>query len=142
MGLCLDRGAEMVTAMVGAWLAGAAYLPLDPAYPAARLAYMLAASRARLVVCRGGAAGRAAVGRVLLRSMTRRCGRRWPGCRCCRCRGLAAGRLAYVIFTSGSTGMPKGVAVPMPGWGTWRRRRAGLGGGAGGAGAAVRVVQF
>ena len=54
VGLCLDRGPEMITAIVGAWLAGAAYLPLDPAYPAARLGYMLAASRAALVVCRGG----------------------------------------------------------------------------------------
>ena len=54
VGLCLDRGAGMVTAIVGAWLAGAAYLPLDPGWPAVRLGYMLAASRAGLVVCRGG----------------------------------------------------------------------------------------
>ena len=63
MGLCLGRGADMVTGVLATWLAGAAYLPLDPAYPAARLAFMLADSRARLLVtdrCR--AAGRAGAG--------------------------------------------------------------------------------
>ena len=37
VGLCLDAAPEMVTAMLGVWLAGAAYLPLDPGYPAGRL---------------------------------------------------------------------------------------------------------
>ena len=53
VGLCLGRGAEMVAAIVAVWLAGAAYLPLDPAYPAARLGHMLAACGARLVVING-----------------------------------------------------------------------------------------
>src|SRR5260221_12413195 len=40
----------MITAIVGTWLAGAAYLPLDPAYPSARLGFMLADSRAALAI--------------------------------------------------------------------------------------------
>src|SRR6185437_14533566 len=57
VGLCLERGAAMITAIVAVWEAGAAYLPLDPDYPAGRLAAMLAGSRARLVLTRGGLPG-------------------------------------------------------------------------------------
>ena len=44
--LCLPRGVDMVTAVLAAWWCGAAYLPLDPDYPPARLEYMLADSGA------------------------------------------------------------------------------------------------
>ncbi len=62
--LCLDRGAEMVAAMVGVWLAGAAYLPVDPAWPAARLGFVLADSGAALVAGTGRAVGELPAGRV------------------------------------------------------------------------------
>ncbi|WP_031062014.1 AMP-binding protein, partial [Streptomyces sp. NRRL WC-3774] len=50
VGLCLPRGVDMVVAVLGVWQAGGAYLPLDPEYPAERLAYMLADSRATVLV--------------------------------------------------------------------------------------------
>ncbi|MGD0245016.1 MAG: AMP-binding protein, partial [Streptosporangiaceae bacterium] len=147
VGLCLGRGAEMVAAIVGVWLAGAAYVPLDPGYPPARLEYMLAASGARLVVCRGGLPGGLGAGVDGLEvadladagADAVAGGVALPGA------GggdggvvLRPGQLAYVIFTSGSTGVPKGVGVSHGGLGN-------LVAGVGpvlGAGRGVRVLQF
>src|SRR5205814_617560 len=64
VGLCLDRGVDLVTAVVGTWLAGAAYLPLDPAYPADRLAFMLADSRAAVVAGTSAAVENLPAGRL------------------------------------------------------------------------------
>jgi amino acid adenylation domain-containing protein len=122
VGLCLDRDAEMVTAMLGVWLAGAAYLPLDPGYPAARLELMLAGSEAELVVTRSGLTGgptgglAAAAHTVIVdladpqvTAVIAATPADRPPAR------LSAGQLAYVIFTSGSTGAPNAVAVPHAG---------------------------
>ena len=64
VGLCLQRGPEMITAIAAVWRAGAGYLPLDPGYPPARLAAMLAGSRAGLLAGTGEALGTIPAGRV------------------------------------------------------------------------------
>ena len=140
-GVCLERGAEMVTAILAAWLAGAAYLPLDPGYPAGRLAFMLADSGAGLLVTRRGVDGGLAAGldgAVLWLDDPQVAGElaglpavRPPG-------AAAAGQLAYLIYTSGSTGTPNPVAVAQ---GSVVNLAAGLRA-ALGAGPGVRVLQF
>ncbi len=54
VGLCLERGLEMVVGVLGVLKAGGAYVPLDPAFPAERLRYMLEDSGAKALVTRSG----------------------------------------------------------------------------------------
>ncbi|WP_062349702.1 non-ribosomal peptide synthetase [Herbidospora yilanensis] len=99
--LYVDRSAEMVVALLGVLKAGAAYLPLDPGYPAARIAMVLEDS---------GAA--AALTRPHLRDSLP--GFRGPVVDVDGATGDAGGRRdarAYVLYTSGSTGRPKGVVI-------------------------------
>ncbi|GAA2428700.1 hypothetical protein GCM10010191_47350 [Actinomadura vinacea] len=110
VGLCLPRSIDMVVGMVAVWQAGGAYLPLDPEYPPERLAFMLADSRARVLVTRGDhlAGGETTVVRLDDPAVVSVLGAlpvTPPGAE------AHPGRLAYVIYTSGSTGRPKGVQV-------------------------------
>jgi amino acid adenylation domain-containing protein len=95
----------MVVAVLGVWLAGAAYLPLDPGYPPGRLEYMLTDSGAGMLITSGALARNltAAPGDVVLLDDL-------PAA-VLPARALTPGQLAYVIYTSGSTGTPNGVAV-------------------------------
>jgi amino acid adenylation domain-containing protein len=114
VGLCLERGVELVTAIVGTWLAGAAYLPLDPGYPAERLAFMLADSRAAIVAGTGEVLGELPAGRAqVIETDDPRVAAQVAGCPALPVPRppVPGGRLAYVIYTSGSTGAPKGVGV-------------------------------
>ncbi|GAA0554667.1 non-ribosomal peptide synthetase [Paractinoplanes ferrugineus] len=103
--LALPRGADAIAAILGVLKSGAAYLPLDPAYPAARIAAMLADARPRLLVTAEGvdivAAG---VQRVLVDESGHPGDDPNP-------RIARPQHPAYVIYTSGSTGRPKGVVV-------------------------------
>ena len=117
--VAVKRSAEMVTAALGVLAAGAAYLPVDPAYPADRIAFMLADARPVAVIATAATAAglpaSAGVPRVVLDdpAVARQIAARpavWPGDGD-RAARLSAASPAYVIYTSGSTGRPKGVAV-------------------------------
>lgn len=124
VGVMMDRGTGMLAAMLGTWQAGAAYLPLDPEYPADRLRYMLEDSSARVVIAD-------AVSRSLQQALLDGYGGRVVDHESLSVdQAVAAADLgqeppaattgsptrspdnsAYVIYTSGSTGRPKGVVV-------------------------------
>ncbi|HKP12625.1 MAG TPA: amino acid adenylation domain-containing protein, partial [Blastocatellia bacterium] len=112
VGLCLERGTDMVVALLGVLKSGAAYLPLDPAFPTQRLDFMLADAGVSFLLTQQSL-------RDLLPAPEAR--------RLCLdeeraalaayrednpAAGVSAERLAYVLYTSGSTGKPKGVQIP------------------------------
>ena len=114
VGLALERGVEMMVALLAVLKAGGAYLPLDPDYPPERLAHMLRDSGAALVLTQ----------RTLLEQFSpvleETGAEAWLLDEQDGDEGRDAGNidvvvhpesLAYVIYTSGSTGLPKGVMV-------------------------------
>jgi amino acid adenylation domain-containing protein len=113
VGICLDRGLDLVAAMIGVLKAGAGYVPLDPGYPPARLHFIAEDAGLALIVT-GEEPGRALD---------------WPRERLLlldeeadriaaapaeppAVEGVGPESVAYVIYTSGSTGQPKGVCLP------------------------------
>ncbi|WQP36312.1 amino acid adenylation domain-containing protein (plasmid) [Sinorhizobium meliloti] len=115
--ICLERSPAMVVGLLAILKAGGAYLPLDPAYPSARLRQIVEDAAPRLLLC--DAAGRAALGPEALVDLTvvdlQTATPAWAELPASnpdpRALGLSPRHLAYVIYTSGSTGTPKGVMV-------------------------------
>ncbi len=122
VGVCLERSWEMVAALLGILKAGAAFVPLDPAYPLDRLAGMAQDSRLPILItqnnllglCNGFASAAAANGENRACKIISLDGQEFaPVCsdETNPENSTAPGNLAYVIFTSGSTGKPKGVLI-------------------------------
>ncbi|WP_144140001.1 non-ribosomal peptide synthetase [Paraburkholderia sp. BCC1884] len=107
--LCVERSFDMVVALLGVLKAGAAYLPIDPDYPADRIAYLLADAKPAVVLTQPHLRGRVAEAVA---------GREIPILNVDELREgnvtlatpaeVAPEQLAYLIYTSGSTGKPKG----------------------------------
>ncbi|MFF2013913.1 amino acid adenylation domain-containing protein [Streptomyces sp. NPDC058195] len=105
--VCLDHGPDLVCALLGVLKSGAAYVPLDPVYPAERLRYMVEDSAAPVVVTQSAHADLFTPGTALLLA-----DREWPtGTGTVPVAAAGPDDVAYVIYTSGSTGLPKGVRV-------------------------------
>ena len=111
--VALERSPALVVALLAVGKSGAAYVPVDPAYPEERIHFLLADSGARLAITQERLKGKfsSAVELILLdawladpRAEIFADGGRAPD-------GPQLGDVAYVIYTSGSTGKPKGVEV-------------------------------
>jgi amino acid adenylation domain-containing protein len=112
VGILMERSLEMVVALLGVLKAGAAYLPLDPAYPQERLQFMIEDAGASVLLSQERVASFLPEysGQVVLvdaerDEIARQSTEYFES-------GVEAENLAYVIYTSGSTGRPKGVMIP------------------------------
>jgi non-ribosomal peptide synthetase component F len=118
VGVCLERSLELPVALLAVLKAGGAYLPLDPGYPTARLAYMLADANAPVLLTQHQLRPRLPDGPAHTLTLDDE-----PPASSDDSSnpesGASADNLAYVIYTSGSTGTPKGGRRPPP-----RRRPA------------------
>ncbi|SIT38826.1 putative Non ribosomal peptide synthetase [Paraburkholderia ribeironis] len=103
VGLCLERSVELIVALIGILKAGAAYVPMDPAYPPDRLALLIELSTPTKIVTQRGLL---ADGPELIYIDEMECAVPDTPLPVCRVENAA-----YVMFTSGSTGTPKGVVV-------------------------------
>ncbi|MDE1482946.1 non-ribosomal peptide synthetase [Xenorhabdus bovienii] len=114
--ICIERNLDMVIGMLGILKAGAGYVPLDPAYPAERLAYILSDSAPKLLLTQQHLQERLAVEdlpvwRLDDDSHLNTVARQPTDNPDSRRLGLLPQHLAYIIYTSGSTGLPKGVMI-------------------------------
>ncbi|HVG10617.1 MAG TPA: AMP-binding protein, partial [Thermoanaerobaculia bacterium] len=106
VGVCLERGPDLVPALLGILKAGAAYVPLDPAYPQERLDLLLEDARVPVLVTQSSLASRfPAVATHVLMDAEQDTSAVAPGTE------VDPDQIAYFIYTSGSTGRPKGVAI-------------------------------
>jgi amino acid adenylation domain-containing protein len=108
-GICLERGLDLVVALVAVAKSGAAYVPLDPRYPVERLSFMLDDAQAIVVVTEAAHQDLFSRPRLVVDGADATAIARMPGT--APPRSSTPGDVCYAIYTSGSTGKPKGVVL-------------------------------
>lgn len=106
----VDRSPEMIIALLGIIKSGAAYLPLDPQYPKARIQYMLEDSKAKLIIASGKYCAdlKTETEKITIEELWPQLSEEsttYPSV------DISGTNLAYLLYTSGTTGMPKGVQI-------------------------------
>lgn len=110
VGMLLERSPETIVTLLGILKSGGVFVPLDPAYPPERLAFMIEDARIRAVVTRAGLKERLGGFQGPIVDLDQMA---WSGdSESTQYPAVAPENIAYVIYTSGSTGQPKGVLVP------------------------------
>lgn len=112
VGICVRRGYKLVLAQLAVMKTGAAYLPIDPAYPSDRIEYMLSDTNASLILSETSVCpslGHFSTTEILSIDEM------WPTIRTCstlNVKTVVSGTdVVYIVYTSGSTGKPKGVTI-------------------------------
>src|SRR5262245_35194018 len=111
VGICVERSVEMVVGLLGVLKAGGAYLPLDPAYPKDRLAFMLDDSKAAVLLTKQSLLNDLPQNNSQLLCLDSQWESIAEHSRNNPVSSSITNKLAYIIYTSGSTGRPKGVAI-------------------------------
>ena len=115
VGICAERGPDLVRAVLAVLKAGGAFVPLDPRYPADRLAYMAGDSAMSVLLTESDLVGTVAFDGPLVLLDTLAADSPTVPAPVPAGPRVKPANTAYVIYTSGSTGMPKGAAVPHAG---------------------------
>jgi amino acid adenylation domain-containing protein len=121
VGVCAERGTELVTALLGVLRSGAAFVPVDPAWPAERAGFVLADCGVLVVAGTSAALDELPAGRALTVALDDPAVAGSIAAARPDAPGIAPGAdaAAYVMYTSGSTGRPKGVVVAHGALGTY-----------------------